>query len=58
MVDRVVELERLYQAWEGGTVAPLWTTRKPMYTSLQEILERKPMRLLDAPEPDSILIDF
>ena len=58
MGDRATELERMYQAWEAGAVAPLWTTRKPLYTSLQEIVARKPMRLLEAPEPDSILIDF
>ena len=57
MGDRVAELERLYRAWEAGTVAPLWT-RKPMYASLADILARKPMHLLDAPEPDSIEIDF
>jgi arylsulfatase A-like enzyme len=56
--DRVTELERLYRAWETGMVAPLWTTRKPLYTSLDEIVARKPMRLLENPEADSILIDF
>ncbi len=54
----MAELERVYRAWEAGMVTPLWTTRKPLYTSLPEILARKPMRLLEAPEPGSILIDF
>jgi hypothetical protein len=58
MGDRVAELERLYRAWEAGTVAPLWPSGRPMYASLADILSRKPMRLLDAPEPDSIEIDF
>jgi arylsulfatase A-like enzyme len=58
MGDRVAELERLYRVWEAGTVAPLWPSRQPMYASLADILARKPMHLLDAPEPDSIEIDF
>ena len=58
MGDRAAELERRYQAWESDMVAPSWTTRKSQYTLLQDILERKPMRLLEAPEPGSILIDF
>jgi arylsulfatase A-like enzyme len=58
MAHRVTDLERVYRAWEVGTVTPLWNTRKPMYASLKEVLERKPMRLLDAPEPGTILIDF
>jgi hypothetical protein len=57
MGDRVVELDRLYRAWEAGTVAPLWSTRG-LYASLADILARKPMRVLDAPEPGSIEIDF
>ncbi|HEX2464674.1 MAG TPA: sulfatase-like hydrolase/transferase, partial [Thermoanaerobaculia bacterium] len=58
MSEREAALERVYRAWEAGAVAPLWTTRKPLYTSLQEIVEHKPMRLLETPEADSILIDF
>jgi arylsulfatase A-like enzyme len=56
--SRVAELERLYRNWESEMVAPSWTTRKPLYTLLRDILERKPMRLLEAPEPGAILIDF
>jgi arylsulfatase A-like enzyme len=56
--DRVAELGRRFRAWEAGTVAPLWSSRKAQYTSLADILARRPMHLLEAPEPDSIAIDF
>jgi arylsulfatase A-like enzyme len=58
MAERVGALDRLFDAWQKDKVAPLWFPRKPMYVSLEDIVERKPMRLLEAPEPGAIQIDF
>jgi len=58
MAERVAALERLFEQWEKDKVAPLWVPRKPQYASLADILARKPMRMLEAPEPDAIQLDF
>jgi arylsulfatase A-like enzyme len=56
--ERVAEITRRFRQWEKGTIAPLWPMRVTYHVSLKEILDRKPMRLLEKAEPDTIEVEF
>jgi arylsulfatase A-like enzyme len=55
---RVAELTRLYQEWNAHNVAPRWPTRITYHAVLADILARRPFRLLEAPAPGTIEVEF
>jgi arylsulfatase A-like enzyme len=56
--ERVADLTRRFREWEKGTIEPLWPMRVTYYVVLEEILSRRPMRLLTAAEPGTIEVEF
>ena len=47
-----------YREWDAQMIAPLWPVRVVFYAVLAEILDRKPVRLLEAPQPGTIAVEF
>jgi hypothetical protein len=56
--ERVAELTRRYHDWEKKTIAPLWPMRVTYRVRLRDVLERKPMVLLEEAEPGTIEVEF
>jgi arylsulfatase A-like enzyme len=56
--DRVAALTAAYREWDAQMIAPLWPVRVVFYAVLAEILDRKPVRLLEAPQPGTIAVEF
>jgi arylsulfatase B len=56
--DRVAELGGRFSEWERITIAPRWPMRATYHVSLRDILDRKPMVLLEEAAPGTIEVEF